>query len=130
MTDIGNIGGGNVPVARAQAPVKREAVALPSLKTAAAPVQIDIPVEVQTQAVERTKVTLAEVQQASQIVASNPYPVSDQRFTIFKDIAGDYVTRFTSLVDGSVEYYPQKGLFELAQIIKGRISASTIDTQA
>jgi hypothetical protein len=128
LVDISKIGGG-VPTVRASVPVKQE-VALPSLKKAAAPVQIDVPVEVQTQAVERPKVTFAEVQQASQIVASNPYPVSDQRFTIFKDIAGDYVTRFTSLVDGSVEYYPQKGLFELVQILKGKISAPSFDTQA
>jgi hypothetical protein len=128
MVDIGNIGG-SVPVVRAPVPVKQE-VALPSLKKAAAPVQIEIPVEVQTQAIERPKVTFADVQQASQVVASNPYPISDQRFTIFRDIAGDYVTRFTSLVDGSVEYFPQKSLFELVQVLKGKIVASTIDTQA
>ena len=58
----------------------------------------------------------AEVQRAAQSVQTNYYVVSDVRFTIFKDIAGDYVTRFTSLKDGSVKYYPQKSLFELMQI--------------
>ena len=128
MVDVGSNIGASIPVVRAPAPVRQE-VALPSLaKAPAAP--IDVPVEVQNQAFERPKVTFADVQAASQIVASNPYPISDQRFTIFRDIAGDYVTRFTSLVDGSVEYFPQKSLFELVQVLKGKIIASTVDTSA
>lgn len=57
-----------------------------------------------------------EVKKAAATIQSNYYVVSDVRFTIFKDIAGDYVTRFTSLKDGSVKYYPQKSLFELMKI--------------
>ena len=56
------------------------------------------------------------VRKAAQAVLKNTYAVSDVTFTIFKDVAGDYVTRFTSLRDGSTKYYPQKTLFELAQI--------------
>jgi len=128
LVDIGNIGG-NIPTVRTPQPVRQE-VALPSLKKAQVAAPIELPDTLQTQAIEKPRVTFAEVQQASQVVASNPYPISDRRFAIFKDIAGDYVTRFTSLVDGSVEYFPQKGLFELAQIFKGKISAPSIDTQA
>lgn len=126
MVDIGNIGN-SIPVVRTSVPVKQE-VALPSLAKPSVDVPIDLPIN--PAPVKEPRVTFADVQAAAQVVASNPYPVSDQRFTIFKDIAGDYVTRFTSLVDGSVKYYPQKTLFEMVQVLKGKISAPTIDTNA
>ncbi len=37
------------------------------------------------------------------------YPLGDKKFTIYKD-KGQYVTRFTSLVDGSVSYFPEPEL--------------------
>jgi hypothetical protein len=40
--------------------------------------------------------------------------VSDQKFTIYKDAAGQYITRFTSLRDGSVTYIPEPELFRSA----------------
>ena len=70
-----------------------------------------------------------EVQKAAQVVQNNYYVVSDVRFTIFKDIAGDYVTRFTSLKDGHVTYYPQKTLLEEMKIKQAQ-SASIFQTQA
>lgn len=46
------------------------------------------------------------VKRAAQSLQQNPYPVSDTRFTIYKEITsgGDFVftTRFTSLRDGEV----------------------------
>lgn len=45
------------------------------------------------------------VKRAAQAVASNPFPVSDVRFTIYKEFGDSdaiYVTRFTSLEDGKV----------------------------
>lgn len=65
-----------------------------------------------------------EVLKAAQAIQSNYFVVSDTRFTIFKDIAGDYVTRFTSLKDGSVKYYPQKSLFELMKIKHAQLNAA------
>jgi len=128
VVDLNSIGS-SLPIAR-PTPVKQE-VALPSLVKASVEAPVDLPANTQPQQVEKPKVSFADVQVASQVVASNPYPVSDQRFTIFKDIAGDYVTRFTSLVDGSVEYYPQKSLFETVQILKSKVSSATVlDTQA
>jgi len=59
---------------------------------------------------------LAEVQKAAQVIQANYYVVSDVTFTIFKDSVGDYVTRYTSLKDGKVTYYPQKSLLELMKI--------------
>jgi len=38
------------------------------------------------------------------------YAVSDQSFSIFKDSTGQYVTRLTSLRDGSVSYIPEPNL--------------------
>jgi type II secretory pathway pseudopilin PulG len=53
------------------------------------------------------------VQKAAQQIA-NPYVVGDQRFTIYKDATGQYITRFTSLIDGKVTYIPEP------QLLKGQ----------
>jgi hypothetical protein len=52
------------------------------------------------------------VQRVSQKVA-DIFVVSDRTFTIFKDVSGQYVTRFTSLRDGKVTYIPEPNLFRL-----------------
>ena len=52
------------------------------------------------------------VQRLSQQVA-DIFVVSDKTFTIFKDVSGQYVTRFTSLRDGKVTYIPEPNLFRL-----------------
>jgi hypothetical protein len=45
----------------------------------------------------------------------NAFPVRDNRFTIFKDsISGQYITRFTSLRDGSVTYVPEPDIMRLS----------------
>ncbi len=75
------------------------------------------------------KARFAEIEKAAQTIQSNYYIVSDVRFTIFKDITGDYVTRFTSLKDGHVTYYPQKSLFEMMQIRRTQ-DAAIFHTQA
>lgn len=124
MVDINNIGsaGGGVP--RVSVPVK-PTTPLPSLQRPK--VEFSLPVDVPTAELPSTaeQARFAEVRAAAQAVARNPYPISDQRFTIFKDIAGDYVTRFTSLVDGSVKYYPEKTLFEYAQILEIKASGAS-----
>ncbi len=52
------------------------------------------------------------VQRLSQQIA-DVYVVSDRTFTIFKDVSGQYVTRFTSLRDGKVTYIPEPNLFRI-----------------
>lgn len=47
----------------------------------------------------------AAIRQA--IERANLFVLSDQRFTIYKDISGQYITRFTSLRDGRVTYIPE-----------------------
>lgn len=56
----------------------------------------------------------ARVEQAARQVAADFYPVSDTRFTIFKDGSGRYITRFTNLKDGSVTFYPEPNLLAMA----------------
>lgn len=55
------------------------------------------------------------IQRLSQDIA-NIYVVGDKRFTIFKDISGQYVTRFTSLRDGKVTYIPEPEIFKLQNV--------------
>lgn len=66
------------------------------------------------------------VEQAAQQVLSDFYPISDTRFTIFKDGSGRYITRFTNLKDGSVTFYPEPNLLALS----GAIPASLYTTKA
>ena len=56
---------------------------------------------------------LQTVQSAAQSVADS-FVVSDHTFTIFKDSTGQYITRFTSLRDGSVTYIPEPNLIKLS----------------
>ena len=111
---LGTFGGGQQAAKpQVSAPVKSTAPANP------------IPAKVPENA---DKARYEAVRQATEAV-KNLFAVSDVRFAIFKDIAGDYVTRFTSLRDGSVKYFPQKSLFELAQIRNARLEGF-FDTQA
>ncbi len=45
----------------------------------------------------------------------NVYAVSDTTFTIFKDSTGQYITRFTSLKDGTVTYIPEPGIVQFME---------------
>lgn len=49
----------------------------------------------------------AAVRQAAQGFFKDVYAVSDQTFTIYKDMSGQYITRYTSLRDGKVTYIPE-----------------------
>lgn len=52
------------------------------------------------------------------------FPVSDTKFTIYKDGSGQYITRFTSLRDGKVTYYPEPEMLRLQHI--GNSSAPVV----
>lgn len=56
-----------------------------------------------------------QVKRASQGYVSNMYPVSDDRFTIFKDTSGQFITRITSLRDGKVTYIPEYDILKYQQ---------------
>ena len=68
---------------------------------------------------------LQTVQRLSQQVA-DIFVVSDRTFTIFKDVSGQYVTRFTSLRDGKVTYIPEPNLFRLG----GESETVSVDIKA
>jgi hypothetical protein len=69
------------------------------------------PSEIRADAEDRR---LARVEQAARQVFAEFYPISDTRFTIFKDGSGQYITRFTNLKDGTVSYYPEPSLLARA----------------
>lgn len=55
------------------------------------------------------------VVQASRNFFKDVYAVSDTSFTIYKDMSGQYVTRYTSLRDGRVTYVPEQNILQYAQ---------------
>ena len=56
----------------------------------------------------------ARVAEAAKRIITEFYPISDTRFTIFKDGSGQYVTRVTNMRDGSVTFYPEPQLLSRA----------------
>jgi hypothetical protein len=52
------------------------------------------------------------------------YAVSDKSFTIFKDVTGQYITRYVSLRDGSVSYEPATPTFVRPTMAMGEGSVS------
>ncbi len=60
--------------------------------------------------------------------AKNSFPVRDTTFTIFKDASGQFVTRFTSLRDGSISYYPEPEL--LRHLSNAGVDISSIEVNA
>jgi hypothetical protein len=42
------------------------------------------------------------------------FVVGDSRFTIFKDVSGQFITRFTSLRDGTVTYVPEPDILRFS----------------
>ena len=61
------------------------------------------------------------VRAASQF--KNVYAVSDTTFTIFKDSSGQFVTRFTSLKDGTVTYIPEPDIARFIESNRARNDA-------
>ena len=52
------------------------------------------------------------VRKASAAAARDLYPLGDKSFTIYKDKSGQYITRYVSLRDGTVTYYPEPQLVQ------------------
>ena len=47
------------------------------------------------------------IHQTSAAALRDLYPLGDKTFTIYKDSSGQYITRYVSLRDGTVTYYPE-----------------------
>lgn len=59
--------------------------------------------------------------------AANSFALGDQRFTIYKDTTGQFITRFTSLRDGKVTYLPEPTLTTwLSQSGRGTAELSNV----
>lgn len=84
------------------------------------PKPVDAAPVIDAQAAEQRR--YETIQRLSQDIA-NVYIVGDKRFTIFKDISGQYITRFTSLRDGKVTYIPEPALFKLQNVSQNTLPA-------
>ncbi|NBX03090.1 MAG: hypothetical protein EBR02_03295 [Alphaproteobacteria bacterium] len=102
-------------------PIVKTTTAAPALPAVAAsalpaPAEVKIPTIEQNAAPDAVDLQVAEqkrlqaVQRAAQ--NANNFAVSDKTFTIFKDVTGQYITRFTSLRDGKVTYIPEPELLK------------------
>ncbi len=114
--EIGNI--------QAQQPISlganRSASEFPVVQKSQAETPVKVPatdkVEFRATDQQRMEAIRRAVEQAKDLFA-----VSDTSFTIFKDAAGQFVTRFTNLRDGSITYYPEPELVK-------RLDTAGIDT--
>jgi hypothetical protein len=70
-----------------------------------------------------------QVLKAAKAVAADAYVVSDKSFSIFKDVSGQYITRYTSLRDGRVTYIPEPRLLQMFDS-RYKDSSSAITIQA
>ena len=108
--DIGGKIGGGVSIG-ASLVVARPKLDVPV--KAAAP-QIPVKVEVPQERAQQPEVARYEAVRAASEAMRNSYAVSDTVFSIYKDAAGEYVTRFRSLRDGTVKYFPEPALVNKA----------------
>lgn len=68
---------------------------------------------------ELEQLRMQQAEKAARVIADY-FIVSDVRFTIFKDASGQYVTRFTSLQDGTVHYIPEPNMVKLYAQLTGQ----------
>ncbi|MBM3617234.1 MAG: hypothetical protein FJX23_01665 [Alphaproteobacteria bacterium] len=76
------------------------------------PAQQQAPKQEQAQFNQQASEAVREqnLQQAAQMMVSDIYAVADMKFSIYKDLSGQFVTRFTSLRDGAVTYFPEQDM--------------------
>lgn len=72
---------------------------------------------------------LDRITEAAQQFFNDNYAVSDTTFTIFKDKSGQYITRYTSLRDGRVTYFPEPQLLKRLEISQPQ-PAALVEIQA
>ena len=80
--------------------------------TLPAPAATVLPAQVSFNAQAAEQKRVETIQQTAQQIA-NTFILGDQSFAIFKDMTGQYITRFTNLRDGKVTYIPEPTLFKL-----------------
>lgn len=93
-----NFSGAN-NVAKAEAPVIRKS------DVDSIPVQIPQVENIDIKMVDQKR--MDTIRNALRQAFASSYVVSDKSFTIYKDMTGQYITRFTNLKDGTVTYVPE-----------------------
>ena len=63
-------------------------------------------------AIERAEAQRFDGVYKASAAAKDLYPLGDKSFTIYKDSSGQYITRYVSLRDGAVSYYPEPQLVQ------------------
>ena len=66
-----------------------------------------------------------KVMAAAQNFVGDVYPVSDKTFVFYKDVSGQYVTRYTSLRDGRVTYIPEQRLLQIFESAQRSLANAT-----
>ena len=102
-------GGGSRTVSDQVVDATPQAVAT---QVAQQPVRVSIPNDQVTQDLQ-TRRTDALRQAISESLPRFFMPVSDVRFTIFKDSGGQFITRFTNIVSGEVSQVPEPQLMDM-----------------
>lgn len=100
--------------AKVEAPVVRKSEAEP------APVQIPQVEQIDIRAAEEKR--MQAMRDAAKRAVASAFAVSDKSFTIYKDMTGRYITRFTNLQDGTVTYIPEPDLVRQISLQGGNTS--------
>jgi len=90
-----------------------------SPKTQEAQVPQDAPRTKTQESIEPQKAREIQVRKAATAL-QGLYPINSTRFTIFKDASGQFITRFTDMVDGSVKHIPEPELIRMYEKASGQ----------
>jgi hypothetical protein len=102
-------GGGGAPAVPSPRRVEQPIVKTSSSDNSTAPQKPEIRLPDQNLTDQKRAET---VQRVAQAIQRDFFAVSDTKFTIFKDGAGQYITRITSLRDGRITYIPEPKIYE------------------
>jgi hypothetical protein len=83
------------------------------------PPSVDAKLQAQLQASTDSSVAQSanlQEQAVQQALTAFNYPLGNKEFSIFKDVTGQYITRYVSLQDGSVTYVPAPTLVKQTQL--------------
>lgn len=100
--------GASVPETAFPLPARASASAAPQIKLPAS--QLAQPEGERFDAKASEQARRQDIREAAQLMANDIYVVGDMKFSIYKDLSGQFVTRFTSLRDGAVTYIPEQDM--------------------
>jgi hypothetical protein len=118
--DIGPLNSLNNQTTAVQTTAKIEAPVNKKSEAESAPLKIPQVEQADLRVAEEKR--MQAMRDAAKRSLSNAYVVSDQSFTIYKDMTGRYITRFTNLKDGTVTYFPEPDLIKQISLQGGNTS--------